>query len=339
MVGEVVLELADVQSARKELRLVIRRTPLRYSRSISRLVGREVYFKFENLQRTGSFKIRGAYNKMCRLPADVQEVVAASAGNHAQGVAVAAAELGLKATVFVPREAPKGKICAAKAYGARVVLAGHTYDEAYAEAMRTATRAGVAFIPAFDDPLVVAGQGTIGFEVLEALPDVAAVLVPVGGGGLIGGIGFVIKTLKPDTRVIGITTRNAPAALLSGGQVNMRKVPRERTIADGIAVKRPGALPLALIAEYVDQIVPVDEHLIARAVLLLFSRTKTVVEGAGAVGLAALFRDGPELPDGKVLIILSGGNIDPITIARIAGNRKNMPQGQEKGHLCRNFLH
>lgn len=332
------MKLADVQSARRQLAPVIRRTPLRYSGSISGLLGREVYFKFENLQRTGSFKIRGAYNKMCRLTPDIEEVVAASAGNHAQGVAVAAAVLGLKATVFMPREAPKGKIRAAEGYGARVVLAGHSYDEAYAEARRKAGQAGVAFIPAFDDPLIVAGQGTIGFEVLESLPDVAAVLVPVGGGGLIGGIGFVIKTLKPDTRVIGITTRHAPAALLSGQTEITPEEPVKRTIADGIAVKRPGVLPLELIADYIDEVVPVDEHLIAQAVLLLFSRTKTVVEGAGAVGLAAMLGGGPTLPEGKVLIILSGGNIDPVTFARIAENRKNMPPGQGKSVWRRNFL-
>jgi threonine dehydratase len=333
------LKIADVQEARRKLRPIVRRTPLDYSRTISELLRREVYLKYENLQRTGSFKIRGAYYKMCGLAHTDRGVVAASAGNHAQGVALAAAEHGLTATVVMPRQAPGSKIQATMGYGARVILAGQNYDEAYAEASRIAEESGATFIPAFDDPEIIAGQGTIGFEIIEDLPDVEAVLVPVGGGGLISGIGLVVKSLKPDTRVIGVTTVNAPAALLSRHRGKLQEVPVGRTIADGIAVKRPGTLPLELIRRYVDDIVAVEEEFIAKSLLVLLSRTKTLVEGAGAVGLAALLSDKVRDPARKLAIVLSGGNIDATTIARIIVSRKRMTSGKELEVWRRNFLH
>jgi threonine dehydratase len=224
-------------------------------------------------------------------------------------------------------------------YGARVILAGQNYDEAYAEASRIAEESGATFIPAFDDPEIIAGQGTIGFEIIEDLPDVEAVLVPVGGGGLISGIGLVVKSLKPDTRVIGVTTVNAPAALLSRHRGKLQEVPVGRTIADGIAVKRPGTLPLELIRRYVDDIVAVEEEFIAKSLLVLLSRTKTLVEGAGAVGLAALLSDKVRDPARKLAIVLSGGNIDATTIARIIVSRKRMTSGKELEVWRRNFLH
>ena len=333
------LKIAAVQEARHKLIPIVRRTPLACSRTISEILGRKVYFKYENLQRTGSFKIRGAYYKMCGLNCTERGVVAASAGNHAQGVALAAAEHGLTATVVMPKQAPRSKIQATMGYGARVILAGQNYDEAYAEASRIAQESGATFIPAFDDADIIAGQGTIGFEILEDLPDVDLVLVPVGGGGLISGIGLVAKTLKPDVRVIGVTTVSAPAALLSRHRGELQEVPVGRTLADGIAIKRPGKLPLEMMQRYVDDIVAVEEESIAKSLLFLLSRTKTLVEGAGAVGLAALLSDKVRDPATKTVIVLSGGNIDATTIARIIVSRKQTAVGKGLHIWRRSFLH
>ncbi len=316
------LTLADVQEARCRLAGVIRSTPVEYSRTISELLGHRVFFKMENLQRTGSFKIRGAYNKLSRLPDVHRGVVAASAGNHAQGVALAAARRGIPATVVMPCNSPRSKICATAGYGARVVLAGRDYWEACKVADRIAGDTGALLIPAFEDPDVIAGQGTIGFEILECLPDVDAVLVPMGGGGLISGIGLVMKTLKPGIRVIGVGTRAAPALFLSRRAGVLREMSVIPTLADGIAVKRPGKLNFRYIQEFVDDIILVDEPEIAQAILLILSRAKVVVEGAGAVGLAALLAGRVALHGRTIAVILSGGNIDTATIAGVALNEK-----------------
>lgn len=332
------LTLADVQEARIRLAGVIRHTPLEYSRTISGLLGRQVFLKLENLQRTGSFKIRGAYNKLSGLGNGSRGVVAASAGNHAQGVALAAVKRGIPVTVVMPRTAPRTKIRATVGYGARVVLAGEDYWEACLVAERIAGETGAQMIPAFEDPEIIAGQGTIGFEILESLPDVEAVLVPMGGGGLISGVGLVIKTLKPSTRVIGVVARAAPALFLSRRAGAIREVPVTATLADGIAVKRPGKLNFSYIQRFVDDIVVVGEREIAAAILLVLGRAKLVVEGAGAVGLAALIADRVGLYEQKVAVILSGGNIDATTIARVALAREKLLSGQDSRTLRRNSL-
>lgn len=325
------LTLADVHEARYRLAGVIKPTPLEYSRTISELLGSQVFFKMENLQRTGSFKIRGAYNKLFRLPDASRGVVAASAGNHAQGVALAAARRGVPATVVMPCNAPRNKICATAGYGARVVLAGRDYWDACRTAARIAEDSGALLVPAFEDPDVIAGQGTIGFEILERLPDIDAVLVPMGGGGLISGIGLVIKTLKPGTRVIGVAARAAPALFLSRRAGGLREIPVLPTLADGIAVKRPGKLNFRYIQEFVDDIVLVDEPEIAQAILLILSRAKVVVEGAGAVGLAALLAGRVNLHGRKLAVVLSGGNIDAAAIAGVALKGKKLLTRQDIG--------
>lgn len=332
------LTLADVQEARRRFAGVVRYTPLEVSRTISDLLGRRIYFKMENLQRTGSFKLRGAYNKISRLPNGGGGVIAASAGNHAQGVALAAGRRGIPATVVMPRTTPRSKIEAAVGYGARVILAGRDYGEAGTVAERMAKKTGAHLIPAFEDPEIVAGQGTIGFEILEHLPDVDAVLVPTGGGGLISGVSLVLKNLKPDTRVIGVTVRAAPALFLARRTGRIRGVPVKTTLAEGIAVKRPGDLNFRYIERFVDDIVLVDEQEIAVAILLILTRTKTVVEGAGAVGLAALLTDRVGLYGRRVAVILSGGNIDAAAIIRLAAAAKKLPIGQDSNKWRRKFL-
>ncbi len=332
------LTLAHVQEARRTLAGVIHQTPLESSRTISALLGRRIYFKMENLQRTGSFKFRGAYNKISRLPSGGPGVVAASAGNHAQGVALAAGRRGLSAVVVMPRTTPRGKIRAAAGYGARVVLAGRDYWEAWVAAERIAAETGAQPIPAFDDPEIIAGQGTIGFEILERLPDVDAVLVPMGGGGLISGVALVVKTLKPDTRVVGVAVRAAPALFLSHRAGVVCDVPVTATLADGIAVKRPGELNFRYIRRFVDDVVLVNEREIAAAIRLLLARAKTVVEGAGAVGLAALLGDRVGFQGRRVVVILSGGNIEAATLARAALAVKKLPRGQDSSIRYRSSL-
>jgi len=306
------LDLKKVYLARERLAGIARRTPLDYSTTFSEMTGNAVYLKLENMQKTGSFKIRGAYNKVMSLSSEERAlgVITASAGNHAQGVAFAAARAGIRCTVVMPAGAPISKVMATQGYGADVVLAGSGYDEAYQTARELQSKSGATFIHGFDDPDIIAGQGTVALELLDDLPDVEAVLVPVGGGGLIAGISFTLKKIKPVVRVIGVQAEGAPAMYLSYRRGYLQETKGTGTIADGIAVHRPGEATFALVRGYVDEIVTVDEEEIASAILMLLERSKIVVEGAGAVGLAALIHRKAVIDNAKTAVILSGGNID-----------------------------
>ena len=310
--------LDDVRAAREVLAGVVRPTPLEYSRALSERVGGPVHLKCENLQRAGSFKIRGAYTRMCRLSPEekARGVVAASAGNHAQGVALAAQLLGLTATVFMPTIAPIPKLLATRGYGAQVELIGLTIDDALVSARQFAQETGAVLIHPFDHADIVAGQGTVGLEVLEECPDVRTVVVCTGGGGLLGGIAAAVKELRPDVRVVGVQAQRAaayPASLAAG-----RPVPLERmtTMADGIAVGCPGEVPFQLVRDLVDDITTVDEDDLSRALLFLLERAKMVVEPAGAAGVAAVLND-PRAFEPPVVVVLSGGNIDPLLMLRV----------------------
>ena len=312
------LELKDIQAAAARLKGVVHRTPLEYSTTFSGMAGCEVYMKMENLQKTGSFKIRGAYNKIGTLSETEWQhgVIAASAGNHAQGVAFAATKAGIHATIVMPEVAPLAKVQATRGYGAEVVLAGGVYDEAYRKACELQRQTGATFVHAFDDLAVMAGQGTIGLEILEELPDVSAIIVPIGGGGLIAGVAAAVKQLAPQVRVIGVQASGAPAMYLSKHAHARVETPEAVTMADGIAVRLPGEQTFKLVEEFVDDVVVVDEEEIAATILLLLERSKMVVEGAGAVSLAALVHGRLSLK-GKVAAVLSGGNVDVNFVSRI----------------------
>jgi len=303
---------------------VIRETPALSSRTLAQRTGITAALKAENLQRTGSFKIRGALAKIASLGAACEDgVVCASAGNHAQAVAYAARERGVSCEVFMPESAPIAKAEATSALGARVRLVGESVDESLAAAKEHARAGGHAFVHPFDDPVVIAGQGTVGLELVAQVPDLRRVLVPVGGGGLISGIAIAVKTARPDVEVIGVQVEACapfPTSLAAGEPV---AVASAMTIADGIAVKRPGALTLELIQRWVDGLVVVSEDEVAEAMVFLLERAKLVVEGAGAVGVAALLagRTGAEdtgADAGTTAVILSGGNVDPGLLAQIA---------------------
>lgn len=311
--------LDDVRKARQALEGHVRPTPLFHSHNMSTQLGLPIYFKAENLQRAGSFKVRGAFYKLSSLTAEEKErgVVAASAGNHAQGVALAAQTLGISSTICMPEGAPITKVEATLAYGAQVVLHGQTYDDAYQRALELQKEHGYTFIHGFDDPYTIAGQGTLALEILEELPDVATVFVPIGGGGLISGVALALKALKPDVRVVGVQAAGAPAIYLSQQKGELVCTDSVRTIADGIAIKRPGTLNWALIKQFVDEVVLVDEEEIAQSILVLLERAKLMVEGAGAVGLAALLGGKASNVTGPVCVVLSGGNIDVNVMSRI----------------------
>ncbi len=306
------LTVQKIEEARRRLAGVAHRTPLDYSTTFSGMAGSAVFFKLENMQKTGSFKIRGAYNKIMCLSEEERRrgVIAASAGNHAQGVAYAAARAGLSCTIVMPDGAPISKVMAARNYGAEVVLAGGGYDEAYHLAVVMQKKSGATLVHGFDDVDVMAGQGTIALELLEELPEVEAVLVPVGGGGLIAGISLALKKLKPGVRVIGVQAAGAPAMCRSYRKGILSECKHTATFADGIAVRKPGRVTFAIIKRYVDEMVVVDDEEIASAILLLLERSKIVVEGAGAVGLAALLHRKISPGKAKTVILLSGGNID-----------------------------
>ena len=313
------ITFVDVEEARERIQNQIYLSPFAFSETISRLTGSRVFFKLENLQMTGSFKERGALNRLLTLTPDeaTRGVIAASAGNHGMAVAFHSHRLNISATIVMPLHAPLIKVTRVRQYGAQTVLHGADYDEAFAEAYRLAQERGLIFIHAFDDPWIVAGQGTIGLELYEQNPDLDAVVVPVGGGGLIAGIALVLKTLNPKIRVIGVQAEAVPsmqAALEKGGPV---RLPPAMTIADGIAVRAVGETPFALVQRYVDEIVTVSEGEIANAVLLLLEIEKTVAEGAAAVPLAALINKKITLANGNVGVIISGGNIDMNLISRI----------------------
>lgn len=312
--------LADVQAARERIHGRVLVTPCTPSEGLGELFGGHAWFKFENLQRTGSFKERGALNRLLQLSAAERRrgVIAASAGNHAQGVAYHAGRLGIDAVIVMPERTPLNKVTNTQRYGAHVVLHGRDYDEAMAEARRRAEEEGRVLIHPFDDPEVIAGQGTIGLELAEQVPQAEVVVVPVGGGGLIAGIALVLKSLRPSVRVVGVETEAIPAALRSREAGHRVVLPPAETIAEGIAVRQIGERTFAFLERYVDEIVAVEEEEIARAVLLLLEREKTVAEGAAAAALAAVLGGHVRDVAGRhVVMVLSGGNIDVTLLARI----------------------
>ena len=317
--SRVATTLADIRAARARLGGAVAATPCAYSETLSALTGSRVFIKLENLQMTGSFKERGAANLLLQLSAAERRrgVVAASAGNHALAVARHATRLGIAAVVVMPEWAPLGKVMSARRQGAEVILHGENYDEAYARAKEIEAERDLVFVHPFDDPRVIAGQGTIGLELLEQVAGLDAVLVPVGGGGLIGGIALAVKSLQPAVRVVGVQAEEMAGmkAALAAGQRVM--VPAASTIADGIAVRRVGDHTFDLARRHVDEVVGVDEEEIANAILLLLEIEKTVVEGAGAVPLAALVNKRVALPGKTVALVVSGGNIDVNLVSRI----------------------
>jgi len=311
--------LRQIQEAQQCLKDVAYKTSLVHNTTFSDISGNTVYLKMENLQKTGSFKVRGAFNKIAHLSKEDKEhgVIASSAGNHAQGVALAATSYGIKSTIVMPKHAPLSKVSATKSYGAEVVLCGEIYDEAYAEAKRIQRESGATFVHPFDDPYVIAGQGTIGVEILEDLPDTDIIVAPIGGGGLIAGIAIAAKNIKPDIKIIGVQTKNVPSMTYSISKNSIQTVSAIPTIADGIAVKTPGEIPFDIVKKYIDDILTVDEDDIASAILLLLERAKVVSEGAGAVPIAAILNKMKNIKDKKIVSLISGGNIDVNMLARI----------------------
>jgi threonine dehydratase len=307
--------LDDVVEAGRRVAGVLRRTPVEQSDNFTQLAGRPILLKPEHLQRTGSFKIRGAYNHICRLDAG-RPVVAGSAGNHAQGVALAASLIGHPATIFMPANAPLPKVEATRNYGAETVLGGDAVDDCITRAKRFAAEHDAAFVPPFDDPLIIAGQGTIGLELAEEAPDAETVVVSVGGGGLIAGIAAALHAVRPEVRVVGVEAAGAAAMRASLDAGRCVRLDRLDTMADGIAVKSPSPLTLAHAKAYVDEIVTVTEEEISQAVLLLLERAKAVVEPAGAAALAAILA-GKVAGSGPVVAVLSGGNVDPLLLIKL----------------------
>lgn len=306
-----------IMEAVERLNKRVRATELIHSHHFSELLNRPVFFKCENLQRTGAFKIRGALNVMTALDREqlMSGVITASAGNHAQGVAFSADLLGIGATVYMPETTPLQKVLATRDYGAEVVLTGRNFDESCASALAQSLQTGRRFIHPFDDPLVMAGQGTIGVEILKALPDVGTVLVPIGGGGLIAGIATAIKETRPGVRIIGVESAAAPSMHHALKKGKIHEIPIQVSLADGIAVKKAGEHTYPIVKELVDEIVLVSEEDIAQAIVALLERNKLLVEGAGAVGLAALLSGQVPGGSGKTVCLLSGGNIDVKTIS------------------------
>jgi threonine dehydratase len=310
--------LDDVYAARDVLQGVVRPTPLEYSRALSERVGGDVHLKCENLQRAGSFKIRGAYTRMSRLTDEEKGrgVVAASAGNHAQGVALAAQMLGIRSTVFMPTNAAIPKLLATKGYGSDVELLGQNIDESLTAAREFAQRTGAVLIHPFDHADIVSGQGTVGLEIVEECPDVRTVVVCTGGGGLLAGVATAVKGLRPDVRVVGVQAEQAaayPGSLAAGHPVPLERM---ATMADGIAVGCPGEVPYSIVQALVDDITTVPEEMLSRALLFLVERAKLVVEPAGAAGVAALLA-APTSFEPPVVAVLSGGNIDPLLLLRV----------------------
>ncbi len=307
------LSLEAIQAAADRVSAVARVTPLEYSYAFSERTGAEVSLKLENFQRTGAFKIRGATNRIATLTEAEREagVVTASAGNHAQGVALAATRAGVDSTIVMPEHAPISKVKATRRYGGRVVLDGVDYEEAQTKAHEIEREAGRTYVHAFDDEAVMAGQGTIGLEILDQQPDVETVVVPIGGGGLISGIATAIKSQRPDVRIIGVQAEGAASVVqsLAAGEIQ----PRESvdTVADGIATRSVGQRPFEIIQQHVDEVVTVSDEEIALALTLLLERSKTLTEGAGAVALAALLEERFDYREGEVIVpALCGGNID-----------------------------
>jgi threonine dehydratase len=314
------ITLADILAARERIASSVYYTPCTRSEMLSRMTGQSVFLKLENLQMTGSFKERGALNKIALLTPQqgARGVVAASAGNHAQGVAYHATQRGIRSVIVMPLTTPLVKVTATRNFGAEVVLHGGNYDEACTEASRLCEAEGMTFIHPFDDPLVMAGQGTIGLELLEQVDGLEAVVVPIGGGGLIGGIACAVKESKPGVRIIGVQTSRLPSMLEAVKAHHPVTLEPGTTIADGIAVRRAGDVTFPVVDRYVDEIVTVDEDEIASAILTLLEREKTLAEGAGATALAAVLQRRTSLPnDTRTAVLVCGGNIDVTLLSRI----------------------
>ena len=313
------VQLKDIQMAQERFTGVIQPSPLVRSSYLSHLIGSEIFLKLENLQETGSFKVRGAYNRLLHLSLQEKEkgVIAASAGNHAQGVAWASARLGIKATIVMPEDVSIRKLLAVKDLGAEIILHGARFDQACARAVEISKDTGQIFIPAFSDPLVIAGQGTIGLELSEFLDHETAIVVPVGGGGLISGLAVASKAIEPSVRVIGVQARTCPSAIRSLEQGKPLAVEVGHTLADGIAVNRLGDLNFSIIQKLVDEVVDVDEEAIAGAILSLLDKASIVAEGAGAVPVAALTENRVSTRAKRYILIISGGNLEINTMDRI----------------------
>jgi len=313
------LTVKDIEKAAGRLQGVLHHIPLSSSKTFSDMSGAELYLKYENQQKTGSFKVRGAYNKIAKLleNEEVHTVIASSAGNHAQGVAFAACALNLKSIIVMPRATPIAKISATEGYGAEVVLDGDCYDDAYAKAMEIQKETGAAFIHPFDDFDVIAGQGTIAIEIFREVPMVDVIVVPAGGGGLLAGIAYYVKQINPRVKLVGVQAQGADAIVRSFRKKERVFTDSVLTIADGIAVKAPGSLTVEMINRYVDEMVTVTDAQIAEAILLLIERCKQVVEPAGAAALAAILNRKLDIQGKRVACVLSGGNIDVSFIHKI----------------------
>jgi threonine dehydratase len=328
--------LAEIHAAMGRIRDSIYLSPCARSEDMSQLTGNSVYLKLDNLQRTGAFKERGALNKLLTLTEQERSrgVIAASAGNHAQGVAYHAGRHGIRAQIVMPLTTPLIKVSATKGYGAEVVLHGANYDEACEEAIRRSEQSGMTFVHPFDDEVVIAGQGTMGLEILQQVPDIEAIVAPIGGGGLIAGVACAVKETNPHVRVIGVQPARLPSMKVAIAEGHPVTLSPAATIADGIAVRRAGEKTLPLVQKYVDDIVTVDEEEIANAVLLLLEREKTLAEGAGAAAIAALINHKTSLSGKKVAVLVCGGNIDVSLLSRI------MERGLVKdGRLVRLRVH
>lgn len=321
------MNIERIREAEQCLKGVIKKTPLIHSHVFSSECNNEVYIKPENLQLTGAFKIRGAYNRLANMTEEekARGIVAASAGNHAQGVAYAAGKLGVRATIVMPSQTPLIKVDATKSYGVEVVLHGDSYDDAYAKAMEIQKERNAVMIHPFDDPLVIAGQGTIGIEILEELSDVEVVLVPIGGGGLISGVASAVKALKPEVKVIGVEPEGAQTLNYSLQEDKISELKEVSTIAEGVAVKKPGSKTFELVKDFVDDIIVVSDVDVLEAFLLMVEKEKLVAENAGVLSLAAL----KKLPyiGKKVVCVVSGGNIDVVTISEMI-NRGLISRGR-----------
>lgn len=321
--------LETIKEAKKTIENSVKRTPLIECPTLEKELGGKVYFKLENLQKTGSFKVRGALNRIANLTEEEKKkgVIASSAGNHAQGIALGATAQGIKSTIVMPETAPIAKVSATKGYGAEVVLHGAVYDDAFAKACEIQKATGAVFLHPFDDEYVIAGQGTIGIEILEDMADIDAVLVPIGGGGILAGIATAVKGINPNVKVIGVEAENAAsmtAALAKGECCEVCATP---TIADGIAVKKVGCKTLELVKQYVDEVVTVSEAEIADAILFLMERSKVVAEGAGATPVAAILSGKVDCKGKKTCAVVSGGNIDINLVERVL-NRALINKGR-----------
>lgn len=316
------VSLKDIQKARETIKEVTLHTPLIKSKNISSISGNQVFLKCENLQKTGSFKLRGAYNKISNLTEEQKSkgVLASSAGNHAQGVALGASAYGIDSTIVMPVGAPIAKVMATQEYGAKVVLHGNVYDEAYEKALEIQKETGATFLHPFNDPYVIAGQGTIALEIFNELQDVDAIVVPIGGGGLISGIAIAIKALNPKVKIIGVEPENASSMKDSIEKGEIQTLQSANSIADGIAVKTPGDLTYSIIKENVDEIVRVSENELANALFFLMENEKIMAEGAGAASVAAVISNKIEMVNKKIVTLISGGNIDMNMVINIIDN-------------------